>query len=228
MPHRRDVTTSMIVEAAARLIYADGVTATKVDTVAAEAGVTKKTLYDHFPTKDDLVAAVFDQRCEAVIGFYRAWAHGPADEPVRLKVRRVVEGLCGFVALPSYAGCGFQRAAAEFATRPGHPARRKSAEMKTRVEAWIGEDLGREGWPDAEQKAQQVMLVIEGLLSLSLMHRSPAHAKAALALVDAVLSDGSALAPVGPRAWRGEDQASASTRTQPGDISRSCGRNRAL
>src|SRR5437667_12290920 len=51
------------------LTYARGITGTGVDAIAARAGVTKRTLYQHFGTKDRLVAeAVSDRSRRALLG----------------------------------------------------------------------------------------------------------------------------------------------------------------
>ena len=46
-----------LLEIAARLFYEQGYRAVGVDTIAAESGVGKMTLYRHFPSKDDLIVA---------------------------------------------------------------------------------------------------------------------------------------------------------------------------
>src|ERR1700710_2965610 len=48
---------SRILDAAARCFYRDGIWATGVDALAAEAGVSKRTLYNHFGSKDGVIAA---------------------------------------------------------------------------------------------------------------------------------------------------------------------------
>ena len=52
-----------ILDAAFRLFYAHGPRGAGVDTVIAESGVAKATLYKHFPRKDDLVLAYLDKVC---------------------------------------------------------------------------------------------------------------------------------------------------------------------
>ena len=51
-----------ILETADRLFYRDGIRAVGVDTVAAEIGISKRTLYNHYPSKDDLIAAYLRRR----------------------------------------------------------------------------------------------------------------------------------------------------------------------
>ena len=51
-----------LLETADRLFYAGGVRSVGIDTIIAEAGVAKMTLYTHFPSKDDLIVAVLQYR----------------------------------------------------------------------------------------------------------------------------------------------------------------------
>src|SRR5207248_703582 len=48
--------------ATSELTYARGITGTGVDAIAAQAGVTKRTLYQHFGSKDQLVAEALSER----------------------------------------------------------------------------------------------------------------------------------------------------------------------
>ena len=50
-------TRDCILEAAGKLFYAEGFRAISMDVIAEEAGVTNRTLYYHFRSKDDLIAA---------------------------------------------------------------------------------------------------------------------------------------------------------------------------
>ncbi|MDP3242518.1 MAG: helix-turn-helix domain-containing protein, partial [Reyranella sp.] len=51
-----------ILETADRLFYGQGIRAVGVDTIAAEIGISKRTLYNHFPSKDDLIVAYLSRR----------------------------------------------------------------------------------------------------------------------------------------------------------------------
>ena len=51
-----------ILETADRLFYLQGIRAVGVDTIAAEAGISKRTLYNHFPSKDALIVAYLERR----------------------------------------------------------------------------------------------------------------------------------------------------------------------
>src|ERR1700677_4378268 len=51
-----------ILDTAGRLFYGQGIRAIGVDTIAAEIGISKRTLYNHFPSKDALIAAYLERR----------------------------------------------------------------------------------------------------------------------------------------------------------------------
>ncbi len=55
-------TRERIISAAAKLFYNEGIRSVSVDAVAEEAGVTKRTLYYHFASKDDLIGAYLEAR----------------------------------------------------------------------------------------------------------------------------------------------------------------------
>ena len=103
-----------LLAAAARRFYADGVTATGVDTITSEAGVAKMSLYNNFSSKADLVHAYLAERHEEWLGLYRrrvASAAGPRD-----RVLAVFDACTDHAELPAergFRGCGLLNAAAE-------------------------------------------------------------------------------------------------------------------
>ena len=62
MARMSETTQERIISAASRLFYSEGIRAVGVDAVAEKAGVTKKTLYYHFKSKDDLITAYLAAR----------------------------------------------------------------------------------------------------------------------------------------------------------------------
>src|SRR3978361_1750119 len=61
-PHEKHTMKERILETADRLFYLQGIRAVGVDTIAAEIGISKRTLYNHFPSKDELIAAYLQRR----------------------------------------------------------------------------------------------------------------------------------------------------------------------
>ena len=66
-------TRERIIAAATKLFYSEGLRATSVDAVAEKAGITKKTLYYHFRTKDELIAAYLASRDQPTLMYYARW-----------------------------------------------------------------------------------------------------------------------------------------------------------
>ena len=59
--------------AAAKLFYAEGIRAVSLDAVADKAGVTKRTFYYHFTSKDELVAATLEARDQPNLALFQRW-----------------------------------------------------------------------------------------------------------------------------------------------------------
>src|SRR5947199_10296060 len=66
-------TRERIISAANALFYNDGIRSVSVDAVAAKAGVTKRTLYYHFRSKDDLIAAYLSGRDQPNLALFQRW-----------------------------------------------------------------------------------------------------------------------------------------------------------
>jgi AcrR family transcriptional regulator len=67
-PGKRERTRTRLLAAAAELIGQDGYEALVLETVAEKAGVTRRTIYDHFRSKDDLIVAViYHERTELFV-----------------------------------------------------------------------------------------------------------------------------------------------------------------
>jgi TetR/AcrR family transcriptional repressor of mexJK operon len=78
---------SAIIAAATKLFTQSGYGAVSMDAIAAEAGVSKRTVYSHFPGKDVLFAAVMMRHCAAVSG-ENVWTLDPDIEPRQMLTDR--------------------------------------------------------------------------------------------------------------------------------------------
>ena len=121
MARPSDTTRERIISAASKLFYDQGIRAVSVDAVAAKAGLTKRTLYYHFRSKDDLVAAYLAGRDQPNLALFQRW-FAEAEGGVPDKVAAIFRNLARAAAHPKWKGCGFLRTSAELANLPGHPA----------------------------------------------------------------------------------------------------------
>jgi AcrR family transcriptional regulator len=184
MTHRPR-TRERIIDAADELFYAQGLRAVSMDRIAEAAGVTKKTLYYHFRSKDDLMSAYLDARDDQVVARYQGWAGTSGTAAQRME--RMFRSLGAASRDRAWRGCGFVRAAFELADLPGHPAYLVARRHKERFEGWLRALLADEGRPDAALLARMLMIVLDGAIAQVLIHRSSAYADAAALAVRRLL-----------------------------------------
>jgi AcrR family transcriptional regulator len=149
-----------------------------MDAIAERAGITKRTLYNHFRSKDDLIAAYLEARDEPTLARYAHWldeTEGSLAEQMAGAFRR----LARFAAHTKWKGCGFLRAAAELASTPGHPGLKIGSAHKKKFEAWLAGRIRGEGLDDPDGRARQLMIVLDGAVAQILIHRDPSYAHAA-------------------------------------------------
>jgi AcrR family transcriptional regulator len=191
MPRSGQVTRHRILAAASSLFYRDGIRSVSVDAVAAKAGVTKRTLYYHIKSKDELVAAYLEARDQPNLALFRRWFE-ETDGGLAAKVRGIFVKLAASARHPKWRGCGFLRTSAELANMPGHPAIKIGAAHKKKFERWLASIFADASIPSPELLARQVALLLEGSFAVVLLHRDPAYMEAAgdaaLVLVNAALA----------------------------------------
>ena len=152
-------TRRRLLAAADELFYAGGICSTGVNAVAGRAGVTKMTLYAHFPSKDELVAAYLEDHDRRWREFLEETLAGYR-EP-REKLLAVCDAYRGWLAAGDLRGCAFVNCAAEFPD-PEHPARRVVREHKAGVRERLGELARGAGADDPDALAERVFVVLEG------------------------------------------------------------------
>lgn len=162
-------TRQRILEQAYRLLYREGFHRTSIDAVANAAGITKRTLYNHFESKDALIGAVLDAQAELAAAEIRRWCGDDAVTPAEL-VSRIFDGLRRWSRHPAWQGSGFTRAAMELAWAPGHPARHATMAQKRAVESALAEVLSNAGASSPSHLARELVLLIEGSNTLRLIH----------------------------------------------------------
>jgi len=184
-------TRERIISAASALFYNDGIRGVSVDAVAAKAGVTKRTLYYHFKSKDDLVAAYLAGRDQPNLALFRQW-FAEADDGLPAQVQRIFRNLARSARHPKWKGCGFLRTSAELANMPGHPAMKIGAAHKKKFEDWLRMTFEAEGIADPLRLARQILLLLDGSFAVVLLHRDPGYmetaGEAASSLISAAIA----------------------------------------
>ena len=173
-----------IVKTAEALFYAEGVRGVGIDRIIAEAEVAKMTLYNHFPSKDDLILAVVQYRETKFDALFEKWMarHAKAGMP---PMEAFFAALKQWFKTADFRGCMFINTCAELADAE-HPASRFAAEHKQRFRALI-ERLTTEEFNAevAHAVAPAIALLVEGAIVSAVMQQTTAPAEIAR---DAALS----------------------------------------
>ena len=174
-----------LLHAASELFYREGVGAVGVDRISERAGVSKRTLYQQFASKDDLVAASLRRAGPGILSAYLGAAERCAAP--RTRILAVFEGLMTWSGSDGFRGCPFVNAATELAD-PAHPARAVARESKLHMQSFFKEQARLGGSPDPASLAIQLMIVFDGAMIQSVVHSRvvPETVRAAVeALLDA-------------------------------------------
>lgn len=163
MRRSAQTTRTKIIEAAYALFFERGYARVGVDEIAAAAGITKRSLYGHFDSKDALIASVFERHHQLALATIERWA-ASLDGAVADAIDRLFAELADWAARPRWTGAGFTRIAMELADLPGHPARAITRKHKRAVEDRLARALG------SPRAAAELMVLIEGTMVLMLIH----------------------------------------------------------
>ena len=181
-PSARDA----LLGATSELTYARGITGTGVDAIAARAGVTKRTLYQHFGSKDRLVAEALSDRSGRALLNLEANARRRSEETGELVILAFFDVIENALRTRTIGGCAFINASLEI-NRPGHPVREAALAHLLAREGLVHRLLAEAGVEDGGLAAQ-VALLVDGAYAVGGSRRDPAAARHAKAAVTALLA----------------------------------------
>jgi AcrR family transcriptional regulator len=168
-------TDERIASLAAHLFHEHGIGATGVDALSKAAGISKRTLYERFGSKDGLIAAAFDAAdvpvFERIIGTAERLSSTP-----RGQLEQLFAGLEAEVRSPEYRGCPFVNASTEL-TDPDHPAHEVIRRHKHRLRRWMRDRAREAGAVNPDLLARQLMIIVDGAQVQSVIEHTskPAH-----------------------------------------------------
>ncbi len=177
-----------ILETAARLFHQYGYRAIGVDTIAAEAGIGKMTMYRHFPSKDDLIVAFLRHADEE---FWRYFETSTQDAPAaRDKLLAFFTALQNYTTTPACFGCPFINIATEYA-EADHAGHQVAIEHKQSVRTRFIQLAKAAGARHTKALADGLLLLMDGAYMAARMYGDSRHnpanhlAQAAAQLLDA-------------------------------------------
>lgn len=158
-----------ILGTADRLFYLQGIRAIGVDTIAAEIGISKRTLYNHFPSKDALIEAYLKRRFVTP---------RPSDKSPVEQILGTFDALERRFAAKDFRGCPFVNAVAELGSED-RAVRKIAIAFKESRRIWFRDLLVQLGVADPEALATQLVLLVDGSIAQDLVRNDPSMAQAA-------------------------------------------------
>jgi AcrR family transcriptional regulator len=166
-----------ILAAADKLFYTQGIRAVGVDAIAAAADVSKRTLYNHYPSKDALISAYLNARFHPI---------APSDAPAREQILGVFDRLERNFASTGFRGCPFVNAVSEMGD-PRHPSRAIAIRFKEERRRWFRALLERVGVDAPDSLAMQLAMLTDGAVATALVSGDPSCARLARAAAEVLL-----------------------------------------
>ena len=174
----KSVMETRILDTVDRLFYGRGIRAVGVDTVADEVGISKRTLYNHFPSKDALITAYLARRLKP-----RAYSDQPPAEQILGEFDRLERSF----ANGGFRGCAFVNAVAEL-KEPKHAANKIAFAFKEQRRTWFRDLLSQLHVADPDGLSMQLLLLVDGAIAAALVRGDPKVARAAQEAAAVLLS----------------------------------------
>ena len=156
-----------ILAAASELFYQEGVQNVGIDRIIAESGVAKMSLYNHFKSKDALIAAWLQQQDKS----WRIWFQEAVERLATTPQGRVLaifDALEECFSRPDFRGCAFLNSAVEL-VNPDHPGYQVSLDHQRATFEYILSLVKAANLPDPERLTQQLIILIEGATVVAMM-----------------------------------------------------------
>lgn len=166
----RGSTKDHILDVASGLFYNTGIRAVGVDTIVAQSGVAKTTLYDHFASKDALISAYLTKHDQEFWEAFQATLDKHPNQP-RQQLMELFESFEAMIASPHSLGCPFLSAATEFPEldQPGHQI---ALAHKQKIRDQLQRLAKAAGAKDPAQLADQLLLLLDGAFASKRVFRT--------------------------------------------------------
>jgi AcrR family transcriptional regulator len=176
-----DVTRAKILETIDRLFYRQGIRAVGVDTIVAELGISKKTLYRFFRSKSEMIEAYLRGRFRPL----PVDSDKPPAEQILSNFAWLERSLS---SKKEYRGCAYLNALAELGDDE-RESRDLAASFKESRRLWFRDLLSKLDVDDPDTLATQLSLLVDGAYSAMLTRRDPSSTRAAIAAARVLLKN---------------------------------------
>jgi AcrR family transcriptional regulator len=176
-----DVTRAKILETIDRLFYRQGIRAVGVDTIVAELGISKKTLYRYFRSKSEMIEAYLRGRFRPL----PVDSDKPPAEQILSNFAWLERSLS---SKKEYRGCAYLNALAELGDDE-RESRDLAASFKESRRLWFRDLLSKLDIDDPDTLATQLSLLVDGAYSAMLTRKDPSSTRAAIAAARVLLKN---------------------------------------
>jgi len=149
-----------ILVTASNLFESRGIQASGVDTIIAEAGIAKATLYKHYPSKNLLVTAYLRDKSDRFYEWLNSRLVSKKENSVEILIR-LCELVEQWIMTPEFHGLPFHIASVEF-PNPDHPINQYSAVLAVELQGYLAKIAATAGAKDPEALGQQLTILFEG------------------------------------------------------------------
>lgn len=163
-----------ILAAASELFYREGVQNVGVDRIIAESGVAKMSLYNHFKSKDALIAAWLEEQDDRWRTCFKAKVEALATDPCD-RILVVFDMLKDWFEEPDFRGCAFINSAVEL-VHSNHPGYQVALAHNQATYAFILTLVKAAQLPNPESLTQQITLLMEGATVVAMIQKNAAVA----------------------------------------------------
>ena len=144
------------------LFYRDGFRIVGIDTLLAEAGVAKMTLYNHFASKEDLIVAVLEKRDKDICASIGVAIEAAGRSPTR-RLLAVFDWLESWFGSDDFKGCAFIRALSEYPD-PTHPIHQTAWRHKLAVRQILVQLCDAAGSKNPSALSETLTMLIDGAI----------------------------------------------------------------
>lgn len=174
-----------LIKTAIDLFCRDGFHATGIDKIMTEAGVSKKTIYTHFRSKEELILAAL-RDYDGIFRNQFMMAVGKAGPDPAQQLLAVFDVAGQWFMTKDFFGCLFIKAIGEYAD-PDSPIREVSQHFKRMMRSFISELVRDTACDDPEKLTQELALVLEGAIVTAQMAGTAEAAQTARQIADILM-----------------------------------------
>lgn len=181
-----ETTRERLLECAQDLFYSKGFNAVGIDEIAAKAEVTKATFYNHFESRDALIADVVRRADDQIHSQFMQQVRQRAPWDAKAALLAMFDVLDEWLNHPDFSGCLFLKACMAFPNKqdPIHQAASQHYVVTTRD---VSELATAAGITCADQFAEEWVLLIEGALSHRVITQDDGAAEIAKRMAERIL-----------------------------------------